>query len=66
MKKLLFTSLAILLPILPARAVDPGGATLNPLGSIPGPEELYGRLLRFMLGFVGVGALAMAVSRDHR
>ena len=61
MKKLLFTSLAILLPILPARAVDPGGATLNPLGSIPGPEELYGRLLRFMLGFVGVGALVFFI-----
>ncbi|MBI2637137.1 MAG: hypothetical protein HYW81_03010 [Parcubacteria group bacterium] len=61
MKKLLFTGLAILVPILPALAAEPGQSSLNPLGSIPGPQELYGRLLRFMLGFVGVGALAFFI-----
>jgi len=61
MKKLFFTSLAILLPILPAGAVGPGEASLNPLGAIAGPQELYGRLLRFLLGFVGAGALTFFI-----
>lgn len=62
MKKLLFTSLGVLLPLSHALAqADYGSFTLNPLGKIEGPAELWGRLLRFMLGFVGVGALVFFI-----
>jgi len=51
----------MLLPLSHTLAADPGSATLNPLGSIPVPQELFGRLLRFLLGFVGVGALTFFI-----
>ncbi|MBI1961229.1 MAG: hypothetical protein HYS45_00835 [Parcubacteria group bacterium] len=60
-KKLFFTMLGLLAPLSSALAAEPGGASLNPLGNIPGPQELYGRLLRFLLGFVGVGALVFFI-----
>lgn len=63
MKKLLFALLGILLPAGQALAQQTsyGNAALNPLGRIEGPQELYGRLLQFMLGFVGVGALVFFI-----
>ena len=61
-KKLFFTLLGILLPLSQTLAQTTyGNAELNPLGAIEGPQELYGRLLRFFLGFVGVGALVFFI-----
>lgn len=62
MKKLFFTLLGILLPAGQALAQNNyANAPLNPLGKIEGPQELFGRLLRFLLGFVGVGALVFFI-----
>ncbi|MDZ4221271.1 MAG: hypothetical protein U1C18_00170 [Patescibacteria group bacterium] len=61
-KKTLFIVIGIFAPLLAAQAAEtPGKHLLNPLGDVAGPQELYGRLLRFMLGFVGVGALAFFI-----
>lgn len=58
----LFIVLGILLPITQALAANdpasPANHPLNPLGDTSGgAPELYGRVIRGLLGFAGVGAL---------
>lgn len=60
---LIFSALGLLLPVAQALAgtvnpADPGQHPLNPLGYTGGgAPELYGRVIRGLLGFAGVGAL---------
>ena len=56
--KIYFTALGLLLPAI-ALAVDtPGQNPLNPLGDTTGgAPELYGRIIRLLLGFTGVASL---------
>ncbi len=57
--------LGILLPAahaLAQQATEPQNHILNPLGNTSdGAPEIYGRILKFLLGFTGVGALAFFV-----
>jgi hypothetical protein len=56
MKPLFFSILAILLPVLQVHAQ--ADHALNPLRDTSGGgPELFGRMLRFFLGFTGVAAL---------
>lgn len=65
LRKYFFVALGTLLPLSQALAQaatpDPTGRSnhpLNPLGNTEGgAPELYGRVIRLLLGFVGVGAL---------
>lgn len=57
-QSLIFTGLGILLPAAQALAVAPADHPLNPLGDTSGgAPELYGRVIRGLLGFAGIGAL---------
>lgn len=64
MKKIItaiyFSALGLILPAGQALAADPGPGDhpLNPLGDTTGgAPELYGRIIRLLLGFTGVAAL---------
>ncbi|OGY91823.1 MAG: hypothetical protein A3H70_04940 [Candidatus Komeilibacteria bacterium RIFCSPLOWO2_02_FULL_48_11] len=67
MKQLLYCLLGIILPAVQALAAtpnpdDPASHPLNPLGNTAGgAPELYGRVIRGLLGFAGVGALLFFV-----
>ena len=57
-----FAAAGVLLPVMAQAAAgdptDPGQNPLNPLGNTAGgAPELYGRVIRLLLGFVGVAAL---------
>lgn len=56
--KYIFVLAGALLPLAHAYAQGPSNHPLNPLGNTAGgAPELYGRILRLLLGFSGVGAL---------
>ncbi len=56
---LIFTALGLLLPLAQTLAqANPADHPLNPLGNTSGgAPEIYGRIVRGLLGFAGVGAL---------
>ena len=62
-KYIVFSLLGILLPMAHTLAQStPATHSLNPLGDTSGgAPELYGRILRLLLGFSGVGALMFFV-----
>jgi len=62
-KILFLTALGALLPLANALAqTKAADHPLNPLGDTSGgAPEIYGRILRFLLGFAGVGALAFFI-----
>ena len=54
--------LGIALPLIASAKTNPSESPLNPLGDTSGgAPELYGRIIRFLLGFSAVGALAFFI-----
>jgi hypothetical protein len=60
--KYLYSSISIFLALAPqiAKASQADNA-LNPLGNVTGASELYGRILRSLLGIAGIVALAFFI-----